>query len=368
MNLIKRIFHRSPIFAPALLVTCIGGAVWASYPSVRENSAGSEYNRRRLNFIEGAGISVGLADDAVNNETDVTLSVTASGVDHGGLAGLADDDHAQYALLAGRAAGQTLTGGTGAGDDLTIRTSSHATKGSLLVGSSGTELVVDDVNDRVASGTASPEGVLHLRKDSAGSKSTLLILHNRSSTASSEAELSFIASGTDYSTDRRVTISGVNVDGSTGVDMVFRTSNGAAPAEAMRIKAAGDVTFAASAKSTSATGGIGYATGAGCAVTQITSKSTGVTCNGLSGEITMNNAALAAGAEVVFAVTNSAAAIKDVIIVNHVQTGTTSGYLVGIANVSAGGGAFQIIVSNVSAGSLSEALVVRFAIIKAVTS
>lgn len=40
--------------------------------------------------------------------------------DHGGLAGLADDDHAQYPLLAGRGTGQTLHGGPAAGGDLNL--------------------------------------------------------------------------------------------------------------------------------------------------------------------------------------------------------------------------------------------------------
>lgn len=52
--------------------------------------------------------------------------------DHGALTGLADDDHTQYALLAGRSTGQTLQGGTGAGETLTLESTSHATKGSLI--------------------------------------------------------------------------------------------------------------------------------------------------------------------------------------------------------------------------------------------
>lgn len=53
--------------------------------------------------------------------------------DHGALAGLTDDDHTQYALLAGRAGGQQLIGGTGAGDDLTLDTTSNGTKGSYIL-------------------------------------------------------------------------------------------------------------------------------------------------------------------------------------------------------------------------------------------
>jgi len=53
-------------------------------------------------------------------------------VDHGQVVGLDDDDHAQYLLLTGRAGGQTIIGGTGSGNDLTMSTTSHATKGSYI--------------------------------------------------------------------------------------------------------------------------------------------------------------------------------------------------------------------------------------------
>lgn len=58
-----------------------------------------------------------------------------SGV-HADLGGLAADDHLQYALLAGRALGQTLFGGTGAGELLTLQGSTNADRGQLNVNSS----------------------------------------------------------------------------------------------------------------------------------------------------------------------------------------------------------------------------------------
>lgn len=64
--------------------------------------------------------------------TDDTLSLDQSAVDHGSLGGLSDDDHSQYLLLAGRSGGQTAIGGTGAGDDLTLETTSNASKGSYI--------------------------------------------------------------------------------------------------------------------------------------------------------------------------------------------------------------------------------------------
>ncbi len=56
-----------------------------------------------------------------------------SAIDHGSLGGLSDDDHAQYALLAGRAGGQTQVGGTAAGEDLTLSSTSDGSKGSVII-------------------------------------------------------------------------------------------------------------------------------------------------------------------------------------------------------------------------------------------
>ena len=52
--------------------------------------------------------------------------------DHGLLGGLTDDDHVGYALLAGRSGGQVLKGGTASGDDLTLQSTNHATRGDIL--------------------------------------------------------------------------------------------------------------------------------------------------------------------------------------------------------------------------------------------
>jgi hypothetical protein len=114
------------------------------------------------------------------------------------------------------------------------------------------------------------------------------------------------------------------------------------------------------------TGQMGYNTGSSTAVptavTQATSKSTGVTVNAPCGTITMNNAALAAGTEVAFIVTNSMVSAYDVPVVAIKSGATTAGtYLLSIATVAAG--SFTIAVSNASAGSLSEALVISFAIV-----
>lgn len=123
----------------------------------------------------------------------------------------------------------------------------------------------------------------------------------------------------------------------------------------------------ASLTSASPTAGLGYATGAGGAVTQTTSKSTGVTLNKVNGQITMNNAALGAGATVFFLLTNSAIAATDVVYAQ--LTGGYAGiatYRVQAEAISAG--QCWITLANISDGSLSEAVVLSFVVIKSVTS
>jgi hypothetical protein len=73
--------------------------------------------------------------------------------DHGGLAGLSDDDHTQYARLNGRSGGQIIYGGTATGDDLNLSSTSFATKGNINFGSLST---YNEVNNRFGIGTLSP--------------------------------------------------------------------------------------------------------------------------------------------------------------------------------------------------------------------
>lgn len=126
------------------------------------------------------------------------------------------------------------------------------------------------------------------------------------------------------------------------------------------------VTSASSIKSTNATAGIGYGTGAGGIVTQATNKSTGATLNTVSGQITMNGAALAAAAEVSFTLTNSAVAATDVVMVSIASGATAGAYSVQCDAVAAG--SCRISVGNRSTGSLSEAIVLNFVVIKSVAA
>jgi hypothetical protein len=108
------------------------------------------------------------------------------------------------------------------------------------------------------------------------------------------------------------------------------------------------------------TGAFGYLNGTG-AITQATNKATGVTLNSPSGQITLNGDALAADTTVSFTLTNSSITANDVLILNHISAGTAGSYLL---NAQAAAGSASINVRNITAGSLSEAIVIGFAVIK----
>jgi len=110
-----------------------------------------------------------------------------------------------------------------------------------------------------------------------------------------------------------------------------------------------------------ATEEIGYAASAQGAVTQATSKTTGVTLNKSAGQITLNGSALGAGATAVFTLTNNVLSAKDVMIVNVGSGGTSGAYWPYVANV--GAGSAVIGVYNNTAGSLSEVITLNFAVI-----
>lgn len=86
----------------------------------------------------------------------------------------------------------------------------------------------------------------------------------------------------------------------------------------------------------------------------------------MCGDITMNNAALAADAIASFTFNNSNIEAKDVLILNHVTNGTFGAYVLNAHGFAAG--SCTIDVANRSTGSLSEQVVIRFAIIKAQTT
>ena len=106
---------------------------------------------------------------------------------------------------------------------------------------------------------------------------------------------------------------------------------------------------------------LGYTTAAQGTVTQATSKSTAVTLNKAAGQITMNNAALAAATNVTFTFNNSFITSNDTLIVTIAGGATAGSYNAWVSGLSTGSA--TLVLRNISAGSLSEAVVLNFAII-----
>lgn len=123
--------------------------------------------------------------------------------------------------------------------------------------------------------------------------------------------------------------------------------------------------FTGQVKSSSPTAGIGYATGAGGTATQSSNKTTGVTLNTICGQITLAAGALAANTTTSFVLTDSAIALGDVLLINHISGGTVGTYKFDAASAA---GSATIFVRNVTGGSLNEQPVIRFVVFKAVTA
>jgi len=145
--------------------------------------------------------------------------------------------------------------------------------------------------------------------------------------------------------------------------LVFRTHNGTASADRITIDKTGAL-LSTQAILTSA-GGIGYTTGAGGTVAQDTSKSTGVTLSKLTGVITTFSDLLTPSTNVVFTLTNTLVTATDHVIVSHINGGTLGAYNV---VATAGTGSVQITLRNITGGNLTESPVLKFTVIKSVTS
>ncbi len=109
-----------------------------------------------------------------------------------------------------------------------------------------------------------------------------------------------------------------------------------------------------------------YKVGDGGTVAQTTSKTTAVTLNKLTGEITIMASGLAAGTIAVFTFNNSTLALSDMLLLTHQSGGTFGAYLLS-GRVTANGVA-SIAVRNTTAALLSESVVIKFAVVKAVIS
>ena len=107
---------------------------------------------------------------------------------------------------------------------------------------------------------------------------------------------------------------------------------------------------------------LGYTAAAQGTVTQLTDKSTAVTLNTSAGRITMNNASLATATNATFTLNNSLISANDTVILTISGGQATAGSYNVFAN-SLSAGSVSITLRNISGGTLSEAIVINFALI-----
>ena len=144
--------------------------------------------------------------------------------------------------------------------------------------------------------------------------------------------------------------------------LTLQTGPSGAKVNALAFASDGTPTFLKSALASLPTNSIGYSTGAGGAVTQITSRTTGVTLNTPTGAITLVSAAGSATYQSL-TVTNSTVAATDTVTVS--QKAGTDLHLASVTAVAAG--SFRISFAT-TGGTTVEQPVFNFNVVKGVAA
>lgn len=175
-------------------------------------------------------------------------------------------------------------------------------------------------------------------------------LENQTTTAQG-SELSFIVTPVGQTAANRVEVANVTV--ANGVTATKFTTAGNVTA--------GNVVSSGAVTSNSATAGVGYRAGAGGTVTQDTDKTTPVTLNTVTGEITMSAAQLGGDSTVSFILNNSTIINTDLIVLNQISGANIGFYSF---NGRCNSGNATISVHNMTNNNRSDAIVIRFAVIR----
>ena len=224
----------------------------------------------------------------------------------------------------------------------------------FYAGTGATERMRIDSSGNVGIGTTSPTYKFEVVQPAASGTATF---KNTNASYATDVWLDysqtgqFLLSARSSAENKDVWISNATSTGS----MLLMTNG----TERMRITSAGNVLVTSS-------GGLGYGAGSGGTVTQLTSKATAVTINKLSGQIVTSNSALAANGTQSFTVNNSLVTAGDIVVCNWTSGGTIGNYF--IRNYGVTTGSFVLNILNTTAGSLSDAIVISFSVIKSSTT
>lgn len=138
------------------------------------NRVGARRTNAPNTLTESGGQSLSIGSIPASTLLSRTSGTTIAGVT--ATSGLTlTDTQLTNDLVTGKAGGQTASGGTGSGDNLTLQSTTNATKGKILFGSSA----YDEVNQRLGILTNAPSFEIHVSKTSGGS-ARIQVEHNNS--------------------------------------------------------------------------------------------------------------------------------------------------------------------------------------------
>ncbi len=208
---------------------------------------------------------------------------------------------------------------------------------ALLAGWAASPAAAQQTVTKISGGTGSLANTL---------QSDLQVANGRTLTISSYGSL-IINSGATLS------VSGATFTGSFSLSNVTILS-GTASLSSLTVSTQ---TVAGSFRAISPSAGIGYGAGSGSASTQLTDKSTAVTLNGMTGQITLNTASIASATTVSFTMTNSSIVATDVVSAN-INSASYS------ARAFPGTGTALFTIKNESGVTASDSPVINFIIIR----
>lgn len=289
--------------------------------------------------ISGDGTSAASAVAAQASEA-AALASKNSAISSAASAAINEANSSASALVATNKATEALNSALGVGNQLTLAQAA------------------------AVAASASESAALSSKNSASSSAAAALVSQNAAAQSAIDAAFVSIASPTHNAIEKTAPVDAdelplVDSAASWGLKKLTWANLKAVLAAACSAgwNAATSTTATNQANGTVSASAIGYTVNG--SVTQVTSKSTSVTLNAKRGTVTTHNAALAAGAEVSFTMINSALSYTTGTIIALVDESTNysvSSYVRGID------GDIQFLLRNRSAGSLSEAVVIKFAL------
>lgn len=315
----------------------------------------------RIDFIaplESSGTDAILAGASIWAEADDTFA--------------ADNNTTEIVFAVGTSAAATEVMRILSTGDLSIPDGTAATSGRLLLGTGADSEMYFNGTDMVIDYDTQNAGTTDFRIQENTTDQLVILTGGAATFTSTVTTTADITGGNCAATGDTATDDNANM-GYTAAEGLILTGQGSTNDVTIKNDADADViviptgttTPTIADDTTLTTGTITLADGG--TVTQITNRSTGVTLNTHSGQITTDNTSLAAGAEATFTVTNSVVTALDAIIVSISDSpDADSDLLVGVTDI--GAGTFDITYSNVSGNADTGAVVINFVVLRGASS